>query len=415
MATAGQASAQAIKAAEVCVNGVVSKERLALAALTAAGVSRYPERWITANPDGDTRDPAIRLLLASDDFCSAVGGGTDATQGIGLPKCAEADPAKIIGAVTYVKGVLDDRNYGRQADWTAEGFLGDPSAVLTCPGADARPVETAIKQPYDLSSVPLRVRGSTLGLQFRRGTDQFEAVDKATIAFKDDDKAGKETFKVNVIVGLAVPVAKRLEMVPYIGFNVDSSVKDGADREYTDNTLRAGALFAYRVENSGGTHYLLARPEYAANRVDRSEVLSANLAWVPITRWTNDYGVRIRSAGRPVLSVMPVVELRSTAGTFLKQGTRTADNSRDFVRVGGAFGLNVVSDLTWLPLQLTLTETYLYGFAGNPDDLSQLRGVLSVNLDKQKYFGLELGYARGRAEDLLPREHAWTLGFGAKF
>lgn len=82
-------------------------------------------------------------------------------------------------------------------------------------------------------------------------------------------------------------------------------------------------------------------------------------------------------------------DLRLVAGDFTELGTRASAESIGFIRIG----------------------THLDAIKG---DLSYLKAVFSIYFDEEKYFGINLGYAR-ESDDLSTREQNWSFGFGAKF
>lgn len=406
----------------ICNDGAVDKERLAILALSKAQVSFYPLYWAGRNGDPFGQLPPAVRVLAISRFCDLPTGAA------GPPVCDKGDADKLAQARNYFDELLSDTRFGNPTGVEAAAYLRSTNIRITCPSAAviaaaAAEAPTPIKQP-DISKATLRVRGSTDGLQFRRGSSQFAGLDKATVTFGDDRKDAKKTFQVTAIIGLTVPVSTGFEAVPYFGYSIDKSTKkdDPATpanetvETVNKDTLRTGLLLNYRMVTDGGTHYFLFRPEYAANRKERSEVVSANFAYVPVLDWLNDYALSIRGSNQlPLFSIMPRGELRGTYGHFGKAGTRLAVESVDFLRVGGQIGATLSSDIDWLPIDLTVTESYLYGLSGNPEDLSQLKFVLSASFDAKKYFGVDIGYTRGRAEDLLERSNKWTIGFGAKF
>jgi hypothetical protein len=414
-ATLGSAAQAAIDPKLVCVDGVVDREKLAIVALTDQQVSFYPLYWAQRNGEPFGQLPAAVRVLAIPNFCAEPAGATAA----GFPKCAEGDAAKINAAQTFFVELLEDPRFANPGHVDAPTYLRATNIRIGCPSAAAiAAAEEAAPTPFkkpDLTKLTLRLRGTTDGLQFRRSTSQFAGVDKATINFTNDEKDDKTTFKTNVIAGLAVPIGREGEIVPYIGYAIDKSKKGKDPTSVSGDTLRAGMLIDYRLVDKAGTFYFLLRPEYMANRKERSEIFTETASFVPVLSWLNDYAWSVRSKDRPLFSIMPRGEIRAALGHFIKQGDRTADVTHDYLRVGGQFGATLSSDVDWLPLDLTVTETYLHGLRGFPRDLSQFKVVFSASLDAKKYFGVDIGYTRGKVEDLLDREHKWTIGFGAKF
>jgi hypothetical protein len=92
-----------------------------------------------------------------------------------------------------------------------------------------------------------------------------------------------------------------------------------------------------------------------------------------------------------LFSMIPRFDQRFNIGDFIGQGRRTDEESRSFTRLGGQFGVAITSDLKWLPVEPTVTETYPASLTGERPDLSCLTAVFSLYLDESKYFGVDLG------------------------
>jgi hypothetical protein len=158
------------------------------------------------------------------------------------------------------------------------------------------------------------------------------------------------------------------------------------------------------------THLFRLRPEYAWNRKDKSQLLTAAFTYQPLINGRLNDAINILTAdNRSLFSIIPRADIRLIGEHFTKLGSRDPGASDDLVRLGGQLGVTFTSDVKWLPVEVTLTDTYLWALQGGPN------GVVSVYFDEKKYFGVELGYARGRRDDLLDRESNWTAGFAAKF
>lgn len=421
LACASPAWAGAPTQADICdqATNKVVPERLALAVLESEGVSPFPYRWITTHKSDYPGLTPAQHILSQENFC-----GPNPKDSLGIPRCGKEDAAKIGRALNLVMAVLTT-----PSSYLPSSPVIDPPTYFQSTGItiacvkkpDGKPVElepTQIASPVDQKTIPLRIRGSTDGLQFDRNLDSaFAGVEKASFSFKDDDVAGKKTTKASIIVGLSVPVVDNvLGIVPYLGVSLDNSKKTGQQREVSDDTWRAGTLFDFRTHQAQLSHLFLLRPEYAANRKEKSEVVSANFTYIPVFNgWLNDARNVTSTNDESLFSIIPRFDLRLNGGHFIKQGSRLDEDSQDFIRLGGQVGATLTSDVKWLPLELTLTETYLRALDGGPKNLSQFKGIFSIYFDEKKFFGIDLGYARGRREDLAKRERNWTFGFGAKF
>lgn len=416
MLAAGNAIAALPQHSDICDHGRVDKQRLALFALDNAGVSRNPERWAQEHPEGFETLTPLQRVIVDEEFCTTTGTSTG-----GAPKCTTPDRDRLPIAFETVLNLLRPNPAFRSEGGATSprAFFANPAAQLICvttaDGQEVPLVPTPFRAPGEVSRLPLRIRGSTDGLQFARNDSAFAGLERATISFKDDNEAGKETFKLNAIVGLALFDRIDLQAVPYFGFTRDWTRRDGQARDTSTDIVRLGVMGSHLIRGRNAGHVILFRPEYLTNRLERSEVISANLNYVPRLNGRLNDAIMIRSGGRDLFSIIPRLDLRLSAGHFIDPGSRLPENSEDFVRVGVWGGFSILSDIPWLPAELTVTETYLHGLSGNPGHLSQFRAILSLAFDKKKYFGLDLGYVRGRREDLAPRENVWSIAFGARF
>lgn len=396
---------------------IVDRERLALAALAEANVSPYPYRWVaTHSIPGASLSPA-QQLLSIDDFCAQQ----PATEA-GVPRCGKDDATRLGDAKNFVTEILVNKKQYYEVPVGVSGaaalFAAGAPDVRCVPATQTIALPKPIPAPFDFKTVPLRLRGSTDGLQFDRYLDSaFGGVDKASFTFKWDDEAGKDTAKAVFVLGYNFkPKPGSFELVPYVGFSTDTTKRNGAPKEVAERAFRTGILFDMRRHGEGITHLILVRPEYAWNRKEKSELLTGAFTYQPVINGKFNDAINIVTAkNQSLFSIIPRGDLRLVGGHFTKKGDRADDDARDFVRLGGQLGVTFVSDLKWLPVELSVTDTYLWALTGEPGHISYLKGVFSIYFDEKKYFGVDLGYARGRRDDLLKRESNWTAGFAARF
>jgi hypothetical protein len=408
----------------------VARERLAYTLLAYAGVSPYPLAWAITNPiikddpkkpiptaDLPFRDlsPAWRVI-ADDKFCT----DSPAVTGDVLPRCAKDDSAKLeVARQALFRMFRAGSNFSFERGTTGTDYMMKPATSLICP-AETPKADPWITGPNLAGDLKLRIRGSSDGLQFNRTDDseQFAGLDRATISWADDRTKDTSTFKLTLIAGLAIPVpgtADKAQIIPYVGYKIGRTKKLPDPKKTDDETLRVGAVYAFYTRNGDLTNRVAIRGEYAVNKVEGSEIFSENVSWTPKWKYLNGY-YAVRDANDDSLfSIMPRLELRTTFGRFFDRGTRSDDESHNFWRAGFQYGATVKSDLAWLPVDVTVLNTRLWAFKGYPNRLSQLKGTISANLSKDKMFGVDLSYVRGRFEDLSKREDGWSIGFGAKF
>lgn len=423
--SAATANAQTLKFDDICKDQKVDRETLAVAAFNQYKISFFPLMWVANHPvvqkNGDPAPlSAAWRVLTEDTFCGQRDRVTHVVtiekDANGTAKCDAADIAKIDSARTTLKEMLlPGHGFVAPEGTTWASYSTTPGATLGCttaPQVAAFLATETVKEPEVLKSFPLRIRGSTDGLQYDRTDPRFAGVDKAALSLENDGVKATKVFKVTAILALAVTPwdDKSKQFIPYVGFDINRTTKKDGTVDTKDDMLSAGFMFAYQPTGSLGSSIYIVQPEYAADRTERSEVFTTTLRYVPIQRWVNE-----PLPVGPYVSFLPKADIRMRYGHFIKQGSRTDEDSRDFLRLGTQLGFTASGGIDWLPVELTTTWTYLHGFTRAPRDLSQLNVVFSAYADAKKYFGIDLGYKRGRIDDLSSREDTWSIGLGAKF
>ncbi len=282
---------------------------------------------------------------------------------------------------------------------------------------------------------------------FVRGQTDFKAAAKATASFTDDGINAKTSLKLTGILGVPIPLSKKgpdgsaitatpgapayssLELVPYIGINHDFSKVVGKDRTITSDDWRLGVDLVSRTVSRFGTgdsawslnSVVEIRPEYLFDDKTHAQIASVNLRYLPVAQRLFGMPVGLNAYRRILpdhdyfFSYKPIFDIRFNNGTFAKRGTRTLETSTDFSRIGTQFGFAISHDNPRIPIDLSVTETILYGLSGYPRWLDQFKTNLSIGFDSNSYFGIDIGYVRGRREDLASREQKWSIGFSARY
>jgi len=404
--------------AQICNSAhLVDKARLATFLLDAAPVSRKLEDWATANRAGfEDLSPRERMIV-DERICALLGDKPP-------PHCSASDAKSLATArQTLIYMLTGQPRVLQNLAGISEPrqFFATSTAQIRCLKSDAgEPVELAGAKPnrFELK-VPVRVRGNADGLHFAR-TDaaQFKPQEKAAISFSSDKIKKKRTEKFSVVVGYPFPLVdeagKSAEIVPYFGLARDVAKVNGNTTVSTD-LWRFGAVLDYAITANEMTHWFVARPEYLFNDKENSKLGTFNVTYVPVINGRlNDYRYLIRGNDR-FISFQPLLDVRLVAGHFLKQGDRSDEDSRDYLRVGGQAGISFSSDIIALPADLTFTQLYLPALTGSGKELHYFKTVLGLGIDKDRLIGVDVVYGRGRKDDLLAKERAWTIGVGMKF
>lgn len=416
----------------------VDKDALASAALDKAGVPRRLERLATIDRGGLNRLTRWETMVA-----------LNRTLCDGSSLCIEGDADKLGQASSLLAFVLSDSDDFSidVADTHPGRFFFDDASQIRCKPA---PAQTAAGQGAEktkqaavtssqagdsgtrLDLTPFawsrfRVRGSSADLVYERGTSGFSDADKSTISYGDED--GKRSTKLVLAAGYAQGLFDGFlgtdhvygTLLPYVAANLAWSKKGTAARDVSSDTVEFGTVFeaqrsAVRSREDGGVdhfeHYLAITPHLITNYHDHSQVAGGNILYRPAYVGGLNSLVEIANTG---LWWEAIADARLNSGIFTRAGIRAADDARDFSRLGGRLGLNVTSAIAGVPADFTATDTFMWALAGHPGHLSRLKADLSLYFTDKKYFGIDLGFSRGRIEDLDDRDNKWTLGIAVKY
>jgi hypothetical protein len=256
---------------------------------------------------------------------------------------------------------------------------------------------------------------------------EFQATSQATVSYAEDNVLRKDTTTVQGTVGYAIQTdflksnGQRFDLIPYVQTNTlrvtpqsGSKVKPSLTETYGAGML----LSLYAIAPAGANpvgHVINFRPDYLVDKQDNSEILTANLQYMPvINSFVNDF-IRIVPNRDDFASFKPILDFRVDAGTYTQRGSNAmAAQHPDFIRVGGQAGITVASDASALPLSFTSSYTWLYGAAGEID-IRYWSNVLTFSLDSNKYFGVTATYSRGIREDTAKEENLWMVGLSGRF
>jgi hypothetical protein len=427
---------------DICVAGVVSKEKLAKAFL------KTQDDWLnlyidsvepTNNPQ---RQPQWRRIFTDKNFCEKN------------PACLGPDPddhGKPPKLSTKVaESTLKDLRLafeGALETNTAPGMtyrISDSSIGTSYFLDDSKQIQCLTNEPPVAAKLPdiklpVRLRANSDDLNIKGTEPAFKNVKPATIIFKRDGVTQKTntaalqaTIGVPIPLGpLAVPLVKTEglssfggEVVPYISAAQSVSKVDGKPSTLADtNVVALGALLntdATFDRMPGVDHALMAKPQYLWNTKDKSEIASLKFIYQP---WTDGRPPAINTPF-PLTTVLDgtwvtlVFDLRDDVGQYIKKGIdpKTALTHTSFNRAGSRFGFAVSTDeKKGAHVVLTVTETLLYGFAGGLKQLSFFDSSLSYYFDSTSNFGFTVTYTKGQNEDTAIAAQTVTAGLSAKF
>jgi hypothetical protein len=304
-------------------------------------------------------------------------------------------------------------------------FLTSDQAKLEClTTTSGTPVEAAGAEGKKFAiSIPsqLRLRGSTDGLYFGRLEPQFKSLDAATISFSYDGASNKRIDKLLAVLGYSLDFG-RDQLIPYIGTN--RNIVNVTKKPSTTNTetVDVGLLNALSVPIDFKTdeepnrpvlnNWLTLRPDYLFDLKDDSRLFSLQFVYMPLINGIlNDY-IMWHAAS---VSLRPIVDARLDEGIYTARGSQNVVRNRDYTRLGTQFGLALTSDNGNIPLDATLTYTYLHGFSGFFGEVTSLKSSVTLSFTKERYLGITLSTSYGRREDTAQHEQLWSISLGGRF
>jgi hypothetical protein len=432
------------KHADVCVGGIVSKEKLAKAILKQN--DDWLKLYVDAN-DGPNSDPKYkpqwRRIFTDPQFCVDDPGcertpiakpGQSSNSSDTKPKRDNSSAIKVLDRIRFeiansIQTNADGRYYSTANPNIGTSYFlgGDTVNPILCIGPEIR---TAAKPTVLKLPIRLRANSDDLGIDAARDQDLFKSVKPATVTFTRDGVKKTATTKLQAALGYAIPLPIEIEksktlsfftgeLVPYFFANQSLTKIDGKTASFADtNTVAVGALLnTQTVFNAmpGVNHVVMAKPEYLWNTKDNSEIASIELIYQP---WTLNINTPIQLDYFLNATWFTILfDLRNDAGEYTKKGndpTTMADHT-SFDRAGSKVGFSVSTDDSGPHLVLLVTETLLYGFTGSIKQMNLLDSSLSYYFDSTRNFAFTLSYTSGRNEDTTEQAQTFTAGLSAKF
>ncbi|WP_068874058.1 MULTISPECIES: hypothetical protein [unclassified Phenylobacterium] len=436
--TAALAAAPPVPAFDtVCVKDaagrdVVDKEKLATFYLDQKPVSRTLEDWARDHNDsafGASQVPVASWKISPRQRMLVDGTICKDPTGAGNTACASDDEANLVearGSLTLLLTAFGSSFPKEGAADTPLEYFQRTDVQLLCNRAVERP-PGSLPVPTYKYTFPIRLRGSTEGLNFDREEPDFAIVEAASVTLSRDDVADKKVKKWSVVAGLALPPVidetyRSLSFVPYLGALRDFSHVTGKDPSNTFESTYGGVLADFRFTRPGPTpddlavtHYITLRPEYreSDSDSDTSHLWTLTAAWMPI-RNDGINSFREFRPGATTASWRLIADVRAVGGWFTDRGNLLPPYNQDFIRVGTRVGFAITSDLPNFPVDLIVTDTWLPNLSSGKD-LNFFTSRLSFSPDPKKIFTFELSYSKGRRSDVLIDQQEWKLSLGAKY
>ncbi len=425
----------------------IDKNEFATAMVDSAGIPIVLAGRVLASATPPGLSPFETLLALGPSTCALADAGGDVPAG--KIKCSQAE----IDTLTKAQNDTTIALSKMTVTGAGPGPVDAPNFFST-PGMSARCVapanELVTKTPDDPATpqsrdrwaiTNFRVRGTPADIIYEHGSPGFGDADPAKLTIGSDD--GKWSKSVVGTIGYAIPLVSRqnpvslkytdTSLVPFFGVDLEESRKKGLPKDVDSNTISFGMALQFertypvkRPDKPGGVDsaswYLGVIPKAVFNYKDKSRIAGLNLLWRPEGTLVLAPGLELPFNANAGMGKAPflwhfIFDTRWNNGTFLRQGTRSFDESRDFSRFGMRGGITFLTYGTFkVPIELTVTDTYMFlTLAGKPGQLSEFKTDATIYFTDDKIFGLELSYARGRIEDLDSRDNKWSLALTAKY
>jgi hypothetical protein len=430
---------------DVCVGGIVSKEKLAKAFVRVK--PEWYDLYVRTLESAGNRQQVWLTIFTDDNFCennpACLGPDPDAKPS----KDPNAKPKlNTVGA----KKTLDDLRVAFRFVLEDETGPGKSYAISSIParasyflGDDKQnAIRCLANEPLIASKSPslnlpsqLRLRANSDDLKIPSDADAFKGVTPATVSFTRDGTTTKtNTTKLQAALGYAFDLKTIFpansndysyfdgELVPYISATQSISKVAGKAATFADsNNVAVGAQLNTQMtldQTPGVNHVLSAKPQYLWNTKDNSEIASVRAVYEP---WSYGTPIPINAPFRRTLItdtwLQVLFDLRTDVGEYTKVGIdpKTASTHTSFTRSGSHFGFAVGTVADGPHVVLNVTETMLYGFMGSVRQLSYFDSNLSYYFDSTDRFAFTVKYTKGQNEDTAEWAQTATVGFSAKF
>jgi hypothetical protein len=296
---------------------------------------------------------------------------------------------------------------------------GAKPVTISCRTSDLTPPGRSAS----VSPTGLRVRGTPGDLIYAAKSDGFAGTSKGTVSFSDNGTNKTRTDQLQTAIGYAFALdpaagaASRYILVPYVATNRNVSNTSGKPVKFNSETVDFGMATTLLDVPEGGW-ILSVTPDYLLNLQDDSRLATLHPIVAPhIPNFLNDpwnlSGVFTRCSLCDGSYFMLLADIRSDLGTYTNRGTASARSAnKDFARLGSKFGFELFLK-NWY--DLSVTHTYLHGFAGSRHDLNDFQSSFSFYFGTQNVVGLTVAYKNGLIEQTAQREQSWTAGISAKY
>ena len=271
------------------------------------------------------------------------------------------------------------------------------------------------------TKLPIRIRGKATDLYAPQGSDAFQATDKATISYAENEVKHQHARTATGVVGVELEVSDRpmwgdkpgyVDLVPYWGIASNITKTPGTKATVPSNSRQVGAM-VYGYSSGDLPYYLTLRPDYLWNLPDKSRLFTANVGYVPVVLYY------INSAGELGIGkgywFQWIVNGKFIHGRYVDRGEREPQDSRDFDRFGGEVGFQLDHAGSPFPWSWKVGESYVHGRNGVYRNLAQLKSTFSISLDEKKMFGLDFSYTSGRDVETAEKDQSWKISLGLKY
>jgi hypothetical protein len=407
---------------QICTEGLVDKDKL-----SRELIKLYPVSALAIKPSNSSIYSSLspqRQLFANSHVCDV--------------DCSDSDKFNISAGTYRIRDLLKGHDLTKFVPTVAnvdanDYMLGSNSenAIMCVP--DQPMVLTDEKKDTNSPSKILsavRIRGSAKSLSSDRSEPQFATADKASFDLLQDSAGGKRTSNLLAYLGYVLPHSwssfgdnsKIIDsaIIPYVGINRDvvTVSKGSSAKPSANDTADFGALAQITIFSGSGVsimeHQFSFRPDYLFDFQDHSKLLSFNFSYSPIVQGLSNTTAPIPINGKSgYFAYAPLFTLKTNAGYYTNRGDLTASPyNKDFLRMGGEVGLGLISQISWLPMDATVTYTRMYPVNGGIR-VGELNCVLSYNFNK--FTGLSLKYEHGNREDTAKFEKLWELVLSGKW
>jgi hypothetical protein len=421
----------------VCQNGIVVKQKLAIAVIqgdkgdaTAIGGPNWNRLFTDSNFCPIPRGCDVRNPKPGDKACQQAKNCVDGQRNAVVALVAFFAQLKIEAAYPHPYYVESPplASLGNAGEQVIHYFADprDDAFKIICTGEPFPTPPQAFDPSKDPVLAQLRIRGVSDDLNFDRKELGFKGTSSAQASYSSDSSSTPtSTTKATAAVGYAFYGSYGTEIIPYVSTFQSITTTSGKPSSISPlDNVASGVLVqsVFDDQQSGITNVFAVKPQYLYDTANHAELASVRGIYTP---WigspdsilnVNTFRQLTFVPGAPWTQI--IFNLRNDLGSYSNRGNTPAvvAANQNFERAGAQIGFSLSTDgVPNVPaLTLIILSNFIYGFTGYYRTIDQFQASLTYNFPNS-FLGLTASYKNGRDEDTAVEARIWMVGLSGHY